>query len=409
MNENKPTGIVADHIVDIKQSASSVVSALAADLARQGRDIIRLSAGEPDFDTPDHVRMAGIQAIIEGKTNYPPIPGILPLKEAVCEKLKRENNLSYDPSQVIASAGCKQVIFNALSASINPGDEVIIPAPYFVCYTDEVLLCKGVPVVVETTQENRFCLSAEDLEAAITPKTRWLIINNPNNPSGAVYSEDDLKALAEVLRRHPHVWILSDDIYEHLVFDDAKFHSILEFAPDLTDRTLVVNGFSKTFCMTGWRLGYGAGPMQLIKAMTKVQSQSTSGACQIAQWAGVAALNGSLDFIKHNNAIFQTRRDLVVERINKIEGLKCDPPQGAFYVYISCAGLLGCKTPDGNVLESDSDVVSYLLNAEGVAMVHGAAFGLSPFFRISFAASNEKLEDACDRIARACAQLSRPD
>ena len=396
--------MIAEHMKAIKQSASSVVSARATELKKQGRDVISLSAGEPDFPTPEHVQLAGIRAIIEGKTKYPPIPGIMPLREAVCGKLSRENGLSYAPEQTIVGAGAKQVIFNALAVTLDPGDEVIIPAPYFGCYFEETLLCKGRPVVVETTMADGFRLDPARLEAAITERTKWVFLNNPNNPSGAVMDLDDLAALAEVLRRHPQVWVLSDDIYEHLIFDGKKFHSILEAAPDLAGRTLVVNGFSKTFSMTGWRLGYGAGPLELIKAMTKYQSQSTSGACQVSQWAGLAGLKGDMGFIGQRRAIFQERRDLVVRLINAVPGLAAAVPGGAFYVYVSCADLIGKKAPDGTVLNSDPEVATYLLN-EGVAMVPGAAFGLSPFFRVSFATDTKTLEEACRRIAQAVAKL----
>ncbi|WP_337997856.1 pyridoxal phosphate-dependent aminotransferase [Oleispirillum naphthae] len=396
--------MIAEHMSCIKQSASSVVSARATELKQQGKDVISLSAGEPDFPTPQHVQLAGIRAIVEGKTKYPPIPGIMPLREAVCRKLARENALAYTPDQVIAGAGAKQVIFNALAVTLNPGDEVIVPAPYFGCYVEETALCKGVPVVVETTQEEGFRLDPQRLEAAITPRTKWLILNNPNNPSGAVLGLGHLKGIAEVLRRHPQVWVLSDDIYEHLIFDGKAFHSILEAAPDLKDRTLVVNGFSKTFCMTGWRLGYGAGPQLLIKNMTKYQSQATSGANQVAQWAGVAALDGDMGFAVRQRAIFQERRDLVMKLIGQVPGLKAEKPEGAFYVYVSCAGLIGKKTPDGAVLSTDPEVATYLLY-EGVAMVPGEAFGLSPFFRVSFATDAKTLEEACRRIAAACAKL----
>lgn len=399
-------GFIGAHMQNIKQSAASLTSAMAAERRRQGHDVIALNAGQPDFDTPDHVRMAGIKAIIEGKTGYPPIPGIPQLREAICRKLKTDNGLDYAPEQIIAGAGCKQVIFNALAVTLDPGDEVIVPAPFFVCYPDEILLNRGVPVIVETDPANRFKLSADRLEAAITPRTKWLILNNPNNPSGAVYGPDDFKALAEVLRRHPQVRVLSDDIYEHLIYEGARFHSILEFAPDLADRTLVVNGFSKTYCMTGWRLGYGAGPVDLVKAMTKYQSQATSGACSISQWAGLAALEGDHSFLAKNTAVFRERRDLVVKRINAIEGLSCEPPQGAFYVYISCGDLLGRRTPDGKTIESDQDVAHFLLHDANIAVIHGEVFGLSPFFRISFAAKTELLEEACGRIADACTRLA---
>ena len=399
-------GFIGVHMEQIKQSAASLTSAMAAERRRQGHDVIALNAGEPDFDTPDHVRMAGIRAIIEGKTKYPPIPGILPLREAISRKLKNDYGLDYPVERIIAGAGCKQVIFNALAVTLDPGDEVLVPAPFFVCYPDEILLNRGVPVIIETDPANRFKLSADRLEAAITPRTKWLILNNPNNPSGAVYEPDDFKALAEVLRRHPQVWVLSDDIYEHLVYEGSRFHSILEFAPDLLDRTLVVNGFSKTYCMTGWRLGYGAGPLDLVKNMTKYQSQATSGACSISQWAGVAALEGDHAFLARNKAVFQARRDLVVERINAIDGLSCAAPQGAFYAYIACGDLLGRKTPAGKFIERDQDFAHFLLHEANIAVIHGEVFGLSPFFRISFAAKTELLEEACGRIADACARLS---
>lgn len=397
--------MIAEHMSCIKQSAASLVSARATELRQQGKDVISLSAGEPDFPTPEHVQLAGIRAIVEGKTKYPPIPGIMPLRRAVCAKLKRENRLDYAPEQVIAGAGAKQVIFNALAVTLDPGDEVIVPAPYFGCYTEETALCKGVPVVVETTLEDGFRLDPARLEAAITPRTKWLILNNPNNPSGAVLDLERLTAIAEVLRRHPQVWVLSDDIYEHLVYDGRVFHSILDVAPELKDRTLVVNGFSKTFSMTGWRLGYGAGPLTLIKNMTKYQSQSTSGACQVSQWAGVAALEGDMTFAARQRAIFQERRDLVVRLLGNVPGLTVVRPEGAFYVYISCAALIGRVTPAGRPLAGDADFADYLLD-EGVAVIPGDAFGLSPFIRISFATDTAALEEACRRIEAACAKLA---
>ncbi len=397
--------VIAQHMNAIRQSAASAASALAMELIRQGKDVIRLTAGEPDFDTPDHVRIAGIRAIIEGKTKYPPVPGIPELRNAVCRKLRDDNGLAYEPNQIIAGAGCKQVIFNALAVTLNPGDEVIIPAPYFGCYVDQTLINRGIPVCVDTTEANRFRLTAEQLDAAITPRTKWLILNNPSNPTGTVYTPDDLKALAEVLGRHPQVWLLTDDIYEHLVYEGAEFHSLLEYAPDLAERALVVNGVSKTYAMTGWRLGYGAGPVPLIKSMVKLQSQSTSGACSISQWAALAALEGDHGFVAQNLAMFQKRRDLAVKALNAAPGLSCVEPGGAFYVYVSCAGLLGKQTPDGTVLASDGDVVAFLLNHANVATMQGGSFGLSPFFRISFATKTELLEEACQRIAEACASV----
>lgn len=397
--------MIAEHMSCIKQSAASVVSARATELRQQGKDVISLSAGEPDFPTPEHVQLAGIRAIVEGKTKYPPIPGILPLRQAVCRKLKRENRLEYTPEQVIAGAGAKQVIFNALAVTLDPGDEVIVPAPYFGCYVEETALCKGVPVVVETAPEDGFRLDPARLEKAITPRTKWLILNNPNNPSGAVLDTPRLERIADVLRAHPQVWILSDDIYEHLIYDGRTFQSILDVAPDLKDRTLVVNGFSKTFSMTGWRLGYGAGPLLLIKNMTKYQSQSTSGACQVSQWAGVAALDGDMAFAARQRALFQERRDLVVQRLETVPGLRVVRPEGAFYVYVSCADMLGRTTPAGKKIATDGDFADYLLD-EGVALIPGDAFGLSPFIRISFATDTATLEEACRRIAAACAKLA---
>jgi aspartate aminotransferase len=374
-------------------------------LIREGHDVIRLSAGEPDFATPEHIQVAGIRAIIEGKTKYPPIPGIPELREAVCRKLERDNGLKYTPDQVCAGSGCKQVMYNALGVTLNPGDEVVIPAPCFGVYIDQTKIHRGVPVVVETTQDDGFRVDPDRLEEAITPRTKWLILNSPSNPSGAIYRPEDLKAVAEVLRRHPQVWLMSDDIYEHLVYGEVAFHSLLEFAPDLAERTLVVNGVSKTYSMTGWRLGYGAGPVELIKSMIKLQSQATSGACSISQWAGVGALDGDHDFVAKNRTLFKSRRDLVVEKINAIDGLRCLVPEGAFYVFVSCAGLLGRKAPDGKVMETEADVVGYLLHHALVAVISGASFELSPFFRISFATKTELLEEACGRIADACARL----
>lgn len=398
--------VVANRLSRIKASPSSMITSKAMELARAGNDVIALSAGEPDFDTPDHVKMAAMRAIIDGKTKYPPVAGIPELREAICEKLSRENGLEYAPNQVLVCAGGKQVIYNALVATLDPEDEVIIPAPYWVSYPDMTLLAGGRPVEVATDPANGFRLTPEQLAAAITPKTKWLIINNPGNPSGAVYSAEDLKGLAEVLRQHPQVWVLTDDIYEHIIYGDMQFATMAEVAPDLYDRTLTMNGFSKAYCMTGWRLGYGAGPRELVDAMIKIQSQTTSGTCSISQWAGVAALSGDQSFIRENAAVFEERRDLALSLINQASGLSCRAPKGAFYLYIDCAGLIGRQTPAGGRLDSDGDVVSYFLDAEGVAVVHGEAFGLSPFFRISYALDSGRLEDACARIQRACGALS---
>ncbi len=397
--------VVAKRLSRIKASPSSMISSKAMELARAGHDIIALSAGEPDFDTPEHIKAAAKRALDEGKTKYPPVAGIPELREAICEKLLRENGLEYAPDQVVVSTGGKQVIFNALVATMDPKDEVIIPAPYWVSYPDMTLLAGGTPVEVATDPANEFRMTPEQLEAAITPRTKWLIINNPCNPSGAVYSSDDLKALTEVLRRHPHVWVLTDDIYEHIIYGDTKFATIAQVAPDLHDRTLTMNGFSKAYCMTGWRLGYGAGPRELINAMTKIQSQSTSGTSTISQWAGIAALEGDQSFIQKNNAVFESRRDLALSLINQAKGLSCRAPKGAFYLYVDCRELMGASTPGGKSVESDADVVNYFLDTEGVAVVHGEAFGLSPFFRISYALDTGQLEQACMRIQRACAAL----
>jgi aspartate aminotransferase len=397
--------VVAERLSRIKASPSSMISSKAMELARAGHDVIALSAGEPDFDTPDHVKAAAKRAIDEGKTKYPPVAGIPELREAICEKLSRENGLSYGPEQVLVGTGGKQVIFNALVATLDPGDEVIIPAPYWVSYPDMTLLAGGTPVEVATSPANGFKMTPEQLDAAITPRTKWLIVNNPCNPSGAVYSSDDLEGLAEVLRRHSHVWVLSDDIYEHIIYGEAKFATLAQVAPDLYPRTLTMNGFSKAYCMTGWRLGYGAGSTELIKAMTKIQSQSTSGTSSISQWAGIAALQGDQSFIGKNSAVFESRRDLALSLINQAKGLSCRAPEGAFYLYIGCAELIGGQTPGGRAIEKDADLVNYFLDSEGVAVVHGEAFGLSPFFRISYALDTGRLEEACMRIQRACAAV----
>lgn len=390
--------ILADHLASIKPSAVSVMSAKALDLERQGKDIVRLSAGEPDFPTPDHIKMACIKALCENKTKYPPVIGLPELREAICLKLKRDNALDYSPGQTIVSSGCKQVIYNAMAATLNPGDEVMMVAPYWMSYVGIVQLNKGIPVFIPTRREDGFKPSAAALEKAITPKTKWLFLNSPGNPSGAVYNAEDLKALADVLRRHPHVWILSDDIYEFLVYDGLKFLSLLNVAPDLKARFLVVNGLSKAYCMPGWRLGYAAGPDDVIRAMFKIQSQSTSGATHFCQWAGVVALTGDHAFIPVHNEAFRERRDLVVSLVNQIPGLSCSPPQGAFYCYIACGDFIGKKAPSGAGISSDEDLVAYLLDEAGVAAIHGIPFGMSPYFRVSFATDKPKIEKAFDRI-----------
>jgi len=398
-------GFISDSLNRIQPSATIAISNKAMQLKAEGKNVIGLAAGEPDFDTPQNIKDAAIKAIQAGKTKYTAVDGIPELKKAIVDKFKRENNLDYKVSQVSVGTGGKQVLFNALMATVNPGDEVIVPAPYWVSYPDIVMLAGGTPVFVEGTVENGFKLQPADLEKAITPKTKWLILNSPSNPSGAAYSRAELKALTDVLLKHPHVWVLSDDMYEHLVYDDFEFTTPAQVEPKLYDRTLTMNGVSKSYCMTGWRIGYGAGPEQLIKAMSKLQSQSTSNPSSIAQWAAVEALNGPQGFIDDNNKVFKERRDLVVSMLNQAKGLSCPTPEGAFYVYPSCAGAIGKTAPSGNVIGTDEDFVTELLAAEGVAAVHGGAFGMSPFFRISYATATETLEDACKRIQRFCGNL----
>ena len=389
----------------IQPSATLAMTSRVLDLKAKGVNVIGLSAGEPDFDTPDFIKAAAKEAMDKGKTKYTPVPGTPELRKAVADKFKRENNLSYTADQVIVSTGGKQVLYNAFMATLNPGDEVIIAAPYWLSYPEMVMLCEGTPVVVKTTAENGFKMSATDLEKAITPNTKWVIINSPSNPTGAAYTEAELKALGEVLKKNPHVWILTDDIYEHLVYDKFKFSTIAQVCPELFDRTLTVNGVSKAYAMTGWRIGYAAGPVPLIKEMSKVQGQSTSNPSSISQAAALAALNGDQKFLDDWRKTFSKRRDLVVSMLNKADGIACNSPEGAFYVYASCAGVIGKKTPDGKVIGSDSDFVTYLLESEGVACVQGEAFGLSPYFRISYATSMDSLKEACRRIQRACKAL----
>jgi aspartate aminotransferase len=390
----------------VKPSPTVAISAQARALKAEGVDVIALSAGEPDFDTPDNIKEAAIKAIREGQTKYTDPDGTPELKKAICAKFKRENGLDYTPSQVHVAPGGKPVIYNALLATLSPGDEVLIPAPYWVSYPDMALLAGGEPVIVPTRAEDGFRLKPEALEKAITPKSKWLILNSPSNPTGAAYSAADLKALAEVLLRHPQVWVLTDDMYEHLLYDGFEFATIAAVEPKLYDRTLTMNGVSKAYAMTGWRIGYAAGPEALIKAMGKVISQTTSNPSSISQAAAVEALNGPQDFIAERAAHFEKRRDLVVSMLNQASGLTCARPEGAFYVYPSCEGLIGKKTPEGQVIGSDEDFAKALLKAEAVAVVHGEAFGLSPFFRISYATSTEILEDACSRIQRFCASLT---
>ena len=389
----------------VKPSATIAVTAKARLLQREGRNVIGLGAGEPDFDTPDNIKQAAIAAINAGKTKYTDVDGIPELKDAICAKFARENGLSYKPSQVNVSPGGKPVIYNAFVATLNPGDEVIIPTPYWVSYPDMVYLAGGEPRFVQTSAATNFKVEPAALEAAITPRTRWVLLNSPSNPSGAAYTRAELKAIGEVLLRHPHVWILTDDMYEHLVFDDFEFTTIAQVVPELYDRTLTMNGVSKAYSMTGWRIGYAAGPEPLIKLMAKVMSQSTSNPCSISQWAALEALNGPQDFIKPNARLFQERRDLVVSMLNQATGMHCPTPEGAFYVYPSVAELIGKTAPTGKVITDDEAFASELLESEGVAVVHGAAFGLSPHFRISYATSNAVLEDACARIQRFCAEV----
>ncbi|MEC7763872.1 MAG: pyridoxal phosphate-dependent aminotransferase [Pseudomonadota bacterium] len=390
----------------VKPSPTIAVTTLAQELKAAGRDVIGLGAGEPDFDTPDNIKNAAKAAMDAGKTKYTAPDGMPELKQAICAKFARENGLTYQPNQISVGTGGKQILYNALMATLNPGDEVVIPAPYWVSYPDMVLLAGGEPVAVECGIDTAFKMTPEQLEAAITPKTKWLIFNSPSNPTGAGYTRDELKALTDVLMRHPHVWVMSDDMYEHLVFDDFEFFSPAQIEPGLYERTLTVNGVSKAYAMTGWRIGYGAGPKFLIDAMRKIQSQSTSNPCTVSQWAAVEALNGPQDFLAENAKIFQRRRDLVVRMLNDADGIECPTPEGAFYVYPSIAGCIGKTTPAGKVIGDDETFCKELLEATGVAVVFGAAFGVSPNFRVSYATSDEQLTTACARIQSFCASLA---
>ena len=397
---------IADQIMRIKPSATIAVTDKARALKAAGRDVIGLGAGESDFDTPDNIKEAAIKAIRDGKAaKYTAVDGIAELKAAVSSKFKRENELDYKPSQIIIGTGGKQVLYNALIATLNPGDEVIIPAPYWVSYPDMVLLANGTPVEVVTTMESGYKMKPADLEKAITPKTKWIIFNSPSNPTGAAYTRDELKAITDVLVRHPHVHVMSDDMYEHLVYDDFKFYSPAQLEPRLYERTLTVNGVSKAYCMTGWRIGYAGGPEKLIKTMAMIQSQSTSNPTAVAQWAAVEALNGPQDFIAKHNKIFKERRDLCVSMLNQARGIQCPKPEGAFYVYPSCTGAIGKTAPTGKKLANDEDFVAELLEAEGVAVVQGTPFGVGPAFRISYATATSALEEACTRIQRFCGNL----
>lgn len=397
---------LADALARVKPSPTMAVTTKAGELKAAGRDVIGLGAGEPDFDTPEHIKEAAIQAIRDGRTKYTPVDGIPELKDAIVEKFRRENGLNYSRAQISVGSGGKHVLYNALAATLNPGDEVIIPAPYWVSYPDMVLLCGGTPVTIEGGLENGFKITPEQLESAITSRTKWLIFNSPSNPTGAGYSKAELKALTDVLMRHPHVWVMTDDMYEHIAYPPFEFATPAEIEPELISRTLTVNGVSKSYAMTGWRIGYAGGPEQLIRAMAKIQSQSTSNPCSISQWAAVAALQGPQDYIPFAREAFQRRRDLICSMLNQAKGISCHVPEGAFYVYPSIQGCIGRKAPSGKVIETDEDFVTELLEAEGVAVVHGAAFGLGPNFRASYATSDEVLEEACTRIQRFCGNLS---
>ena len=397
--------ILARRLAAVKPSPTIAVTTKAGELKAKGLDVIGLGAGEPDFDTPDHIKAAGKAAIDRGETKYTPTNGTPALRKAIVDKFKRENGLSYATDQVTIGVGGKQVIFNAVLATVEDGDEVVIPTPYWVSYSDIVLMFAGTPVFVACGENSRFKLSPEALEAAITPKTKWLILNSPNNPTGAAYTEKELRGIADVLLRHPHVWVMTDDIYEHLTYDGFTFSTICQVETKLIDRTLTINGVSKAFAMTGWRLGYACGPLALVKAMNMVQSQSASHPSSITQAAAVVGLNEPLDFIKPRNQAYKQRRDMVVKMLNEARGITCQTPEGAFYVYPSCAGVIGKTTPKGRRLETDTDFVEALLDEVLVAAVQGAAFGLSPYFRISYATSDKALKEACTRIQKFCAEL----
>lgn len=390
----------------VKPSPTMAVTALAAELRAAGRDVIGLGAGEPDFDTPQNIKDAGIAAIAAGKTKYTAADGIIELKQAICDKFKRDNGLEYTTKQVSVGTGGKQILYNALMATLNPGDEVVIPAPYWVSYPDMVKLAGGEPVIAEASLQTKFKLTPDQLESAITPKTKWFIFNSPSNPTGAGYSREELKALTDVLMRHPHVWVMTDDMYEHLAYDDFEFCTPAQVEPRLYDRTLTCNGVSKAYAMTGWRIGYAAGPEPLIAAMRKIQSQSTSNPSSVSQWAALEALNGTQDFLAPNNEMFKRRRDLVISMLSEIEDMSCPVPEGAFYVYPSIAGLIGKTSPAGTVMENDEAFAKALLEEANVAVVFGAAFGLSPNIRISYATSDEALKEAGTRIQKFCASLT---
>ena len=397
--------LIADRLLAVKPSATLAVTTKAKELRARGVDVIDLGVGEPDFPTPKHICDAAKAALDRGETKYVPVAGTPAFRQAICDKLKRENGLDYTPDQITVNCGGKGTLFNIIMATVNPDDEVVIPAPYWVSYPDMVRIAQGTPVFVTGKAETGFKITPPDLERAITPKTKWFVLNSPSNPSGAAYTAEELRGLADVLVRHPHVYVISDEIYEHIVYDGFVSRSIAAVAPELKDRTVTVNGLAKSYSMTGWRVGYAAGPVEIIKAANKIQSQSTSHAVSFCQSAGVVALNSPLDFLKERNDIFKQRRDMVAAALNEIDGVSCRTPEGAFYLYPSVAGCVGKKTPDGKVIETDTDFVTALLENEGVAVVPGAAFGLSPYFRLSYATSTELLQKACARIKRFCESL----
>ncbi|MEI2416473.1 pyridoxal phosphate-dependent aminotransferase [Orrella sp. JC864] len=398
--------LIASRIERIKPSPSSMAGQRARELRAAGRDIVSLTSGEPDFDTPPNVTEAVVRAMAQSRTKYTDVGGTPELKDAICAKFARDNGLTYRPEEVVVGNGGKQIIFNALLSTVQEGDEVIVPTPYWVSYPDIVLLAGGQPVFVPAPPEHGFKLQPADLERAITPRTRWLALNSPNNPSGALYSREELLALAEVLQRHPHVWVLTDDIYEHIRYDGRPYFTMAQVAPALKARTLTLNGVSKAYAMTGWRIGFGAGPAPLVKAMTKLQSQSTSGASSISQAAATEALNGPQDFIAERCRTFQARRDYLVAQLNGMPGLRCHVPEGAFYAFPDCAGLIGRRTPAGKALQTDADVVMYLLDEENLAVLQGDAYGVSPYFRLSYATAMDRIEEACARLRRACEKLA---
>lgn len=397
---------LAQRLGRIKPSPTIGVTQKAAELKAAGRNIIGLGAGEPDFDTPEHIKAAAVAAIARGETKYTAVAGTPALRQAICGKFVRDNELEYTPEQVTVGCGGKQTIYNALMATLDEDDEVVIPAPYWVSYPDIVLLAGGTPVIVPCAPERNFKIDPDALDRAITRRTKWLILNSPSNPTGSAYTELEQRQVCDVLLAHPHVWVMTDDIYEHVIYDGFRFTTPAQLEPRLYDRTLTINGCSKAYSMTGWRVGWGAGPKPLIAAMNMIQSQSTTHTSSVSQAAAVAALNGPQDFIPANNAIFRSRRDMVVDMLNQAAGVTCALPEGAFYVFPSCAGAIGKQTPDGKTIATDDDFVTYLLEAEGVACVQGSAFGLSPYFRISYATATELLEEGCRRIRRACAALS---